>query len=359
MTLASWLCFVKVMAVFKLQVQIKLLISSILLMLPTISFAADPIPAWRLVWSDEFDRPNGSGPDPTKWGYDLGGDGWGNNELETYTSRRVNSRIEDGKLIIEARQERLTGTDGRVRDYTSARLKTQGKASWTYGRFEARIKLPAGQGIWPAFWMLGANFTQVGWPACGETDIMENIGREPSRVHATAHGPGYSAANAPRGFYNLPNGKRFSDDFHLFAVEWEANVIRWYVDHELFFTLTPAKLPPGAQWVFNKAQFIIMNVAVGGDWPGTPNATTVFPQRMFVDYVRVYTRASATPPELRSSRTPDSGVLSWSGLFPHARLERSAVPTGPWLTAAWDGKRDGNDFAIVIEPGFYRLRIVP
>jgi beta-glucanase (GH16 family) len=243
---------------------------------------------WTLVWSDEFQQADGSVPDPSKWVYDLGGNGWGNNELQTYTSRTNNARIEDGRLVIEARQETYTGTDGIQRNYTSARLKTLGKVSWAYGRIEARIKVPRGQGLWPAFWMLGTNFPSAGWPACGEIDIMENIGAEPSIVHGTIHGPGYSGGGSIGNAYTLSGGAAFADDFHLFAVEWETNRIRWYADNHLYFTATPSSLPGGSQWVFTQPQFVILNVAVGGTWPGNPDGTTTFPQRMTVDYVRVY-----------------------------------------------------------------------
>ena len=152
------------------------------------------------------------------------------------------------------------------------------------------MKLLAGQGLWPAFWMLGANIEHVGWPNCGEIDIMENIGREPSIVHATIHGQGYSDGGGIGGAYTLAGGGRFADDFHVFTVEREVNVIRFYVDGNLYATRTPAELPSGANWVFDKPFFIIMNVAVGGSWPGNPDSSTVFPQKMLVDYVRVYQR---------------------------------------------------------------------
>jgi len=244
---------------------------------------AQSIPGWTLVWSDEFTQPDGSAPDSTKWGYEIGGGGWGNNELEYYTSRTNNARIESGQLVIEARAESYM-----TRNYTSARLLTKGKWSWTYGRIEARVKVPRGQGMWPAFWMLGANVEAAGWPTCGEIDIMENIGSEPSKVHGTVHGPGYSGANGIGGPYTLAGGAAFADDFHVFAIEWETNRIRWYVDSQLYFTVTPTNLPKGAQWVFSQPQFLLLNVAVGGNWPGNPNGTTTFPQRMIVDYVRVY-----------------------------------------------------------------------
>jgi beta-glucanase (GH16 family) len=249
--------------------------------------AATP-PQWQLVWSDEFNGPNGSPPDPANWTYDIGGGGWGNQELETYTNRPVNVRVEDSDLVITALEENYTGPDAITRPYTSARLKTQGLFSQAYGKFEARIRIPSGQGLWPAFWMLGSNFGQVPWPSPGEIDIMENIGKEPSTVHATVHGPGYSGDNGISASFTLPNGGRFADDFHVFSLEWEPAEIRFYVDDTLYKTVSPSELPAGADWVFDHPFFIILNVAVGGDWPGNPDSTTVFPQTMLVDYVRVY-----------------------------------------------------------------------
>jgi len=245
---------------------------------------------WTLVWSDEFNDPTGA-VDSTTWSFDLGGKGWGNNELETYTSRKENAHLQDGSLVINAIKETFTGDDNTTRNYTSARLLTKHKFSQTYGRFEARIKIPFGQGIWPAFWMLGDNIDTVHWPNCGEIDIMENIGREPSVVHGTFHGPGYSGGKGIGAAYTLTGGRKFSDDFHTFAVEWEPSAIRFYVDGNLYQTRTPADLPAGTSWAFDHSFFIILNVAVGGGWPGNPDATTVFPQQMRVDYVRVYKRS--------------------------------------------------------------------
>jgi beta-glucanase (GH16 family) len=248
---------------------------------------------WKLTWSDEFNGPDGSAVDSTKWSFDVGGKGWGNNELETYTSRTANAHLENGSLVIKAIKETFTGADNITRDYTSARLLTKHKFSQAYGRFEARIKVPFGQGIWPAFWLLGNNIDTAHWPNCGEIDIMENIGREPSVIHGTFHGPGYSGGKGIGAAYTLTGGRKFSGDFHTFTLEWETNVMRFYVDGNLYQTRTPADLPQGASWVFDHPFFIILNVAVGGDWPGNPDATTVFPQQMLVDYVRVYKRASA------------------------------------------------------------------
>ena len=253
---------------------------------------------WKLVWSDEFNQPDGSAPDPAKWRYDVGGTGWGNDELEYYNTSTNNARIEGGHLVIEARQENYGG-----KNYTSARLLTKGKWSWTYGRIEARIKVPKGQGIWPAFWMMGTNVASAGWPNCGEIDIMENIGREPGTVHGTIHGPGYSGAGGIGGPFVLSGGASFSDDFHLFAIQWETNRIRWFVDNEPYFSVTPASLPAGAQWVFNAPQFLLLNVAVGGGWPGNPDRTIRFPQRMLVDYVRVYAASTNRPARNRNVLT--------------------------------------------------------
>lgn len=269
---------------------------------------------WTLIWSDEFNQPDGSSPDSSKWVFETGGDGWGNNELETYTSRTNNARIEGGKLVIEARQENYTNTDGITRSFTSSRLKTQGKFSWTYVRVEARIKIPRGQGIWPAIWMLGTNINSAPWPNCGEIDIMENIGAEPSTVHGTIHGPGYSGENGIGGPSTLPGGAVVADDFHLFAMEWETNRIAWYMDNQLYFAATPAILPGGSQWVFTRPQFLLLNLAVGGNWPGNPNGSTTFPQRMTVDYVRVYAPtnvASCSGNVLPNSGFETGGLANW------------------------------------------------
>src|SRR3989440_1032734 len=255
------------------------------------AYAGNPV-VWRLTWSDEFNGPNGSQVDSSKWSFDIGGNGWGNKELETYTSRTANAHLEGGLLVIKALKEGFTGPDRMNRNYTSARMLTKTKFSQAYGRFEARIKIPHGQGIWPAFWMLGENIDTAHWPNCGEIDIMENIGKEPSIIHGTFHGPGYSGGSGVTGAYAMPGGQKFSDDFHAFAVEWEPNVIRFYVDGRLYKTRTPADLPTGTTWVFDHPFFIILNVAVGGNWPRDPHATTVFPPQMLVDYVRVYPSSS-------------------------------------------------------------------
>ena len=244
--------------------------------------------SWKLVWSDEFNGANGSAVEGTKWVIETGGDGWGNQELEYYTDRSQNAVLQDGNLVIRALAEKYTGADGVTRNYTSARMKTLGKFSQTYGRFEARIKLPAGQGMWPAFWMMGDDIARVGWPACGEIDIMENIGKEPSMIHGSIHGPGYVGGVGIEASFTLPSKKRFADDFHVFAVEWEPAEIRFYVDQDVYVRRTQADLKPGWKWVFDKPFFLLLNLAVGGDWPGNPDSSTMFPQTMLVDYVRVY-----------------------------------------------------------------------
>jgi beta-glucanase (GH16 family) len=252
---------------------------------------------WALVWSDEFNQQDGSAPDSTKWSYDegVGNNGWGNSELEYYTSRAKNVSIQNGNLVITAIRESYVDSSGVTRDFTSARIKTRDRFAQAYGRFEARIKIPGGVGLWPAFWMLGDNIKLVGWPSCGEIDIMENIGPEPTKVHGTIHGPAYSAAKGISSPYALAGGRRFADDYHVFAVEWEPNAIRFYVDNDLYATRTPADLPSGAQWVYDHPFFIILNLAVGGNWPGPPDATTSFAASMLVDYVRVYQRSNAQP----------------------------------------------------------------
>ena len=255
--------------------------------------SGSPVPGWTLTWSDEFNGPNGSPPDSSKWTLETGGKGWGNNELESYTARPQNAYLEGGNLVIKVVAETYTGADRVTRDYTSARLKTQGKFAQTYGRFEARIKIPRGQGIWPAFWMLGADIAENPWPASGEIDIMENIGKEPALVHGTIHGPGYSGEHGLGAPCGLPSNQLFADDFHVYAVEWEPNALRFYVDDHLYETRTPADLPQGAKWVYDHPFYLLLNVAVGGFWPGNPDATSTFPQTMLVDYVRVYRRTTS------------------------------------------------------------------
>lgn len=252
---------------------------------------------WSIVWSDEFAGPAGTGPDASKWTYESGNhNGWGNNEREYYCApglagqancdlRNPNLRLDGhGNLVIEARKEMP------AERWTSGRMNTKGAFSQAYGRFEARIKVPKGQGIWPAFWLLGANSKSEGWPACGEIDIMEILGHQPSIVHGSMHGPGYSGAHPLTSSYVLPGRRSFAEDFHVFAVEWEPRVVRFYLDDVLYETQTPDNLPPGTRWVYDHPFYIILNLAVGGNWPKDPDETTVSPAVMLVDYVRVYRR---------------------------------------------------------------------
>ncbi|MCB0285915.1 MAG: glycoside hydrolase family 16 protein [Calditrichia bacterium] len=239
---------------------------------------------WELVWSDEFDGTAGVVPDSTKWAFDIGTD-WGNAQLEYDTNRPENASLDgQGNLAIVARAESFQG-----RSYTSARIVTKDLFERTYGRFEARMRLPWGQGIWPAFWLLGANIDDVGWPLCGEIDIMEYRGQEPARIHGSLHGPGYSGGQPVTEQYNLVND-RFDTGFHVFSVEWDANSIKWFVDGNLYQAVKSTDLP--GEWVFDHPFFIILNLAVGGNYVGSPNASTVFPQTMLIDYVRVYKAAN-------------------------------------------------------------------
>lgn len=237
----------------------------------------------KLIWQDEFDGPSGSPPDASKWTYDLGASGWGNKELETYTNSTENVQLDgQGHLIIRATQ----GPDGK---YYSARLKTLGHFSFTYGRAEARIKLPRGQGMWPAFWMLGDNINGAGWPGGGEVDIMENIGREPDVIHGTIHGPGYSGDKGITSSFTFAESSSPSDDYHVYAVLWTPAKIQFLVDDKAYQTVTPSSLPQGTAWVYDHPFSLLLNLAIGGGWLGNPDATTRFPQELCIDWVRVYT----------------------------------------------------------------------
>lgn len=242
-----------------------------------------PEKSWELVWSDEFTGAVNSSPDNTKWNFNIGnGDGgWGNGEYQFYTNRTNNVRLDgSGILEITARQEAFSGSN-----YTSGRITTQGKFSHKYGRFEAKIKTPTGPGIWPAFWMMGENITTVSWPQCGEIDILEQKGQESHITYSTIHGPGYSGGNSIGKSYALANG-RFNLDYHIYAVEWTENQIDFFVDNFLFHRITKDKVK--GEWVFNQPFFILLNLAVGGNYVGFPTSGTPFPQTMFVDYIRVY-----------------------------------------------------------------------
>jgi beta-glucanase (GH16 family) len=251
---------------------------------------------WTLVWGDEFDGPAGTLPDPAHWGHELGDGttagnvGWGNQELQYYTRDAANASLDgESNLQITAR-EADGGIDcyyGRCR-YTSARLLTVNRFDFMYGRVEARIKVPAGAGTWPAFWMLGTNIESAPWPACGEIDVMEHVGRLPNRVFPTIHGPGYSADHAFGTTLDLPGP--VANEFHVFALEWAKDRLAWAIDGEPCHQATPADVAPNA-WVFNHDFFVLLNVAVGGTFGGPVSSDTRFPQSMSVDYVRVYSGA--------------------------------------------------------------------
>ncbi|MEU6607681.1 family 16 glycosylhydrolase [Streptomyces shenzhenensis] len=243
-----------------------------------------------VTFSDTFDGPAGAAVDSSKWQIETG-DNVNNHERQYYTSGSNNAALDgQGHLVITARRENPANYQcwyGTCQ-YTSARLNTAGKFTAQYGHVEARMKVPRGQGMWPAFWMLGNDLGQVGWPNSGEIDIMENVGFEPSTVHGTIHGPGYSGSGGIGAGYTLPNGQAFADGFHTFAVDWAPNSITWSVDGTVYQTRTPADLG-GNAWVFNKPFFLILNLAVGGYWPGDPDGSTVFPQQLVVDSVSVTT----------------------------------------------------------------------
>jgi beta-glucanase (GH16 family) len=234
-----------------------------------------PGPAWKLNWSDEFEGAAGARPDAARWSYDLGASGWGNAELQEYTDAPSNAALDGrGNLAIVARHE-----GGR---YTSARLKTQDRFTQRYGRIEARIRIPHGTVIWSAFWALGDNIGNVGWPTSGEIDIMENVGHEPSAVHGSLHGPGFSAGNSLTARSTLQEGA-WHERFHVFAAEWSPRSIAFFADGAEYARFRPVNLPAGGEWVFDHPFFVLLNVAIGGNWPGSPDGSTRFPQTMLVD----------------------------------------------------------------------------
>jgi beta-glucanase (GH16 family) len=248
-------------------------------------------PRWTLVWADEFDGAAGQLPDQTRWRFDVGtgpsSDGWGNGQQEFDTARPQNVSLDgDGNLLITAIKEGYLGSS-----YTSARLVTKGLFQPQYGRLEARLKMPVGQGLWPAFWMLGSDLDTVGWPACGEIDVVEYRGQEPGRITGSLHGPGYSGASPLTSSYDLPGGATFDQDFHVFAVEWEPDLVAWEVDGVVWQVATPARVPPGGRWAFDHPFFAVLNLAVGGTYVGVVDGTATFPQTLTVDYVRFWERA--------------------------------------------------------------------
>lgn len=234
-------------------------------------------PSYQLVWSDEFD---GTEINSNKWVFETGAGGWGNNELQYYKTE--NTIVTNGTLSIIAKQEDYGG-----QNYTSSRLITKGKYAFTYGKAEIKAKLPKGQGIWPAIWMLGSNIDSVNWPNCGEIDIMELLGHEPNKIYGTAHGPDFYGSGGISKSITLSQGD-FSYDFHIFSIEWDSSTIKWYVDGNFYHSISKTEIEKIGTWVFNKDFFLLLNLAIGGDWPGSPDSTTEFPKTMTVDYVRVY-----------------------------------------------------------------------
>jgi beta-glucanase (GH16 family) len=247
--------------------------------LPT---SADLLEGRELIWSDEFEGPAGQLPDSTKWQFDIGTD-WGNRQLEWDTDRPENVSLDgQGNLAITAREEAFEG-----QPYSSGRIKTKDLFEQTYGRFEARIKVPVGQGMWPAFWMLGNDIDEVSWPQCGEIVVMGYMGHQPQVLYGAVHGPGYMAEDSISNRYLLPEGG-FHEGFHVYAVEWSADRITWFVDGRKYHSVDPDAVPEGKEWVYDHPMFMILNVAVGGGPPGSPDENTQFPQSLLVDWVRVY-----------------------------------------------------------------------
>lgn len=253
----------------------------------TLARAAAPA-GWELIWSDEFDQPGA--PDPTKWSYDVGGHGWGNRESQFYTeNRRENARVENGHLVIEARHEKWEGSE-----FTSARLVTKNKGDWTYGRFEIRAKVPRGRGTWPAIWMLPTKWDLGNgkWPDVGEIDIMEHVGHDPGVVHASTHTQKHQWKIGTQRTAKIAV-PRAQEEFHTYVLEWEAEEIRMYVDDRLYFT---AKRDGGdwTSWPFFRPFHLVVNIAIGGEWGGEKGIDpTALPQRMEIDYVRVYRRTAS------------------------------------------------------------------
>lgn len=250
---------------------------------------------WRLGWSDEFDGPAGAPVDPSVWAHEVGDGsasgipGWGNRELQHYTAGTENAALDgSGNLVITARRlpdaDRPPCSHGRC-EYSSARLITKGALAFTHGRIEARARVPRGIGLWPAFWALGTSIDRVGWPASGEIDIMEYVGREPRRIFAAIHGPGYAGDDGLVGTLDLPVD--VADDYHVYAVEWEPELIVWSFDGKPYHRATPRDVAPNA-WVFEQPFYLLLNLAVGGTFGGEVAESTPFPQALRVDYVRVF-----------------------------------------------------------------------
>ena len=272
-------------------------------LLPLLFLSASCIPdspeladeRWALIWHDEFRGEADSPPDADRWDFDIGTgeSGWGNNELQYYTDRPENIRQNgEGFLIITGRREAYEG-----QEWTSARIKTQDLFAFAYGKVEARIKLPRGSGLWPAFWMLGSDIEDVSWPACGEIDIMENFAASDVEVSGTIHGPGYSGGASFGGAYTFPEGEDITG-FHTYRVEWDPEHIAWYVDDALYHTATPGDVV--GPWVLDHPFFLILNLAIGGIPVQGPDDTTPDASELVIDWVRVYQRTQPLPdPDLQ------------------------------------------------------------
>jgi beta-glucanase (GH16 family) len=255
-----------------------------------VAFLRRSTAARRLVWSDEFNGPQNSPVDSRRWRHETGG-AWGEGELQSYTPRKANSHQDGrGRLVIVARAERFRGMDSITRDYTSARISTQDRYSFRYGLFEARLRMPVGRGLWPAFWALGDDIDDVGWPECGEIDVMEYLGQEPATATGTIHGPwddGGANADYKPG-HSVVHTAPLAQEFHTYGAQWLPGSIQFYFDGRPYWSITAADLPAGSRWVFDHRFFLVLNIAVGGRWAGSPGASTTFPQALQVDYVRVY-----------------------------------------------------------------------
>lgn len=283
---------------------------------------------WKLLWNDEFEDAQ---INMDNWSYDIPTNGRWNGEIQSYTEN--NAFIKDGALIIEARKEPITEADGKIFDFSSGKLITKGKQNWTYGRIEIKAKLPIGQGIWPALWMMPEDEAHYGtWPVCGEIDIMEFLGSKPDEVHGTVH---YGDPHKQiQGTYTLKPDQSFVDDYHVYTIEWQPGKIDWYLDDELYHTATNwysknsgigEEFPYPAP--FDQNFYLIMNISIGGGWPGNPDETTQFPQQMSVDYVRVYEKdkyevtVKTEAIELPAREPLDNGNYIYNGSFESSNFE--------------------------------------
>ena len=338
----------------------------------------DKVENWELIWSDEFDNET---LDLNKWtpeignGAEKGIPGWGNGELQYYTDSPNNVFIENGMLIIRAQKEQKDFTvngQSYTTDFTSARLVTENKFSVTYGKIEARMKVPSGQGFWPAFWMLGQNIGEVGWPACGEIDILEYIGSRPTEVNGTVHGP---ISAGPGIHHKFDMETDLSEDFHTYSIEWDEDEVEFYVDDILYHIVTKeeVELEVGPEdWVYDHDFFLILNLAVGGTWPGAPNLETIFPSQLEVDYIRVYEDtdpASINGEEIIDSIYEKPIVAPGAEAFSNGDFISGTEHWNPYFhfdaagtfnvineQAVLDISKDGDeDYSVILEQGVFKL----